>query len=355
MSPKEIGPEIPSSQDLTAFAKEYFKAYMEAVEEKKPQTYPKFAQEAPYDIKVYLLPNGCICMIFKSEHELRVEGSTKEWDQVQEIIVKGVDHFAAFFPFEGRTLGDWNKRGKRDAHRDMRLLDKTDLGRSGVDLESMIENITKMVKANPWLSKSGTELTATLRSIEGRVKGGFPTVDAIATLQFLKSYAPSAESVTIDFPDKALLEEIADGIRNIGEAEEKLEMIETRLFEIEKAASTPQFATDVSEMKDRVERLEKQLEKVSNILTMLNSKVETYFSKTAEKERQADLEKRIEDHMAKSVTHETKIAGLEKEAEALVDEMRKMAAKMEKDIHDSRKRIARMEKHFVDFAKMVQE
>lgn len=355
MSPKEIGPEIPSPQDLTAFAKEYFKAYMEAVEEKKPQTYPKFAQEAPYDINAYLLPNGCVCMIFKSEQELKVEGSTKDWDQVQEIIVKGVDHFAGFFPFEGRSLGDWNKRGKRDAHRDMRLLDKSELGRSGADLESMIDNITKMVKANPWLSKSGTELTATLRSIEGRVKGGFPTVDAIATLQFLKSYVPGAESVTIDFPDKALLEDICDGVRNIGEVEEKLERMEARLFEIEKAASSPQIVSDMTEMKDRVERLEKQLEKVSNILTMLNSKVESYFSKTAEKERQADLEKRIEDHMAKSVTHETKIAEMEKEAEALVDEMRKMAARMEKDIHDSRKRIARMEKHFVDFAKIVQE
>ncbi len=355
MSPKEIGPEIPSAQDLTAFAREYFKAYMEAVEEKKPQTYPKFAQEAPYDIQVCLLPNGCICMVFKSEHELKVEGGTKDWDQVQETIVKGVEHFAGFFPFEGRSLGDWNKRGKRDAHRDIRLMDKSELGRSGADLESMIENITKMVKANPWLSKSGTELTATLRSIEGRVKGGFPTVDAIATLQFLKSYTPGAESVTIEFPDKELLEGISDGIRNVGEVEEKIERMETRLFEMEKAASSPQLMTEAAEMKDRVERLEKQLEKVSNILTMLNSKVESYFSKTAEKERQADLEKRIEDHMTKSNTHEAKIADLEKEAEGLVDEMRKMAAKMEKDIHDSRKRIARMEKHFVDFAKMVQE
>jgi molecular chaperone GrpE (heat shock protein) len=83
--------------------------------------------------------------------------------------------------------------------------------------------------------------------------------------------------------------------------------------------------------------------------------VESYFSKSAEKERQADLERSIEEHTTKALSHDSKISELEKEAEKLVDEMRKMAARMEKDIHDSRKRIARMEKHFVDFAKLVQE
>jgi chromosome segregation ATPase len=132
-------------------------------------------------------------------------------------------------------------------------------------------------------------------------------------------------------------------------------MIENRIFEVEKMATSPDYVGKVDDVLQRVERLEKQLEKVSNILTMLNTKVETYFSKTAEKERQADLEKRIEEHTSNALSHESKISALEKEAEGLVGEMRAMAAKMEKDIHDSRKRIARMEKHFVDFAKLVQE
>jgi predicted nucleic acid-binding Zn-ribbon protein len=88
---------------------------------------------------------------------------------------------------------------------------------------------------------------------------------------------------------------------------------------------------------------------------MLNSKVEAYFSKTAEKERQADLERKIEEYTTKALSHESKIAALEQEAEGLLTEMKNMTSKMEKDVHDSRKRIARVEKHFVDFAKMVQE
>jgi len=355
MTPKDIGPEIPSQQDLAAFAREYYKSYMEVIEEKKPQVYPKLAQEAPYTIRCYLLPNGCIAMIFNSGKELKIEAGTKDWDSVQDIIVKGVDHFAGFFPFEGRSLGDWNKRGKRDALRDIRLLEKSTLAKSGAELETLIESITKVVKANPWLGKSGSEMIATIRSMEDRVKAGFPTVDAIASLQVLKSYSPGSESVTIEFPEKELLEEISEGIKNLAGVESKLEAMETRMFEIEKAASAPDFASAVGDVSDRVERLEKQLEKVSNILTMLNSKVETYFSKSAEKERQADLERRIEEHMQKSLAHDEKIEALEKEAERLVDEMRKMAAKMEKDLQDSRKRIARVEKHFVDFAKMVQE
>ena len=355
MTPKEIGPEIPSPQDLVAFAKEYYKSYMDAVEEKKPQTYPKFAQDAPYNIKCYMLPNGCICMIFSSYQELKVEGGEKDWDAVQEVIVKGVDHFAGFFPFEGRSLGDWNKRGKRDALKDLRLMDKSDLGKSGAELDMIIDNITKMVKANPWLGKSGTEIITTLRSMEGKVKGGFPTVDAIASLQSLKAFTPGAESVTIEFPEKELLEEISEEVKNLASLEGKVDMVETRMFEIEKMAQAPDFASKVTDLGERIERLEKQLEKVSNILTMLNSKVESYFSKSAEKERQADLERRIEEHTTKALSHESKINALEKEAENLLEEMRKTAAKMDKDLHDSRKRIARMEKHFVDFGKLVQE
>jgi len=355
MTEKGAGPGIPSPQDLAAFAKEYFRAYMETVNEKKPETLSRFAQDAPYSIMAYLLPNGSICMIFKSSEDLEVEGSSKDWEDVQDAIVKGVDHFAGFYPFEGRSLGDWSKRGKRDALRDLRLLDKSELSRASVELEAIIENITKMIKANPWIGKMGNEIIASMRDLDGRVKGGFPTVDAIASLQSLKAYTPTAENITIDFPDKALLEEIADSLKDVSGLQTKIETVENRIFEIERASHAPELLERVNEHAERVDRLEKQLEKVSNILTMLNSKVEGYFSKSAEKERQAEMERRLEDHGNKVLSAETKIEALEKEAEKLLSEMKGMASKMEKDVHDGRKRIARMEKHFVDFAKMVQE
>lgn len=355
MIPNEGGPEIPVSQDLVAFAREYIKAYMETVDEKKPQSYPRFAQDAPYATKVYLLPNGCLCMIFNSAKEQSVEGASKEWDEVQDIIVKGVDHFAGFYPFEGRSLGDWNKRGKKDALRDLRLMDRSDLAKVGAELDAVIENLAKIQKANPWLLKMGNEMISTLKGMDSRMKGGFPTVDAIATLQSLKAYAPSSESMKIEFPDRELLDRIINGIQEVSGLQGKLEMVENRMFEMEKTLQSPDDSDRMSDAVDRVDRLEKQLEKVSNILTMLNSKVESYFSKTAEKERQSDLEKRIEEHTSKALSHESKIASLEKEAETLLTEMRGMTSKMEKDIHDSRKRIARVEKHLVDFSKLVQD
>ena len=355
MMSNEGGPEIPASQDLIAFAREYLKSYMDTVEEKKPQAYPRFAQDMPYATRIYFLPNGCICMIFNSAKEQSIEGAAKEWDEVQDIIVKGVDHFAGFYPFEGRSLGDWNKRGKKDALRDLRLLDRSELAKSGAELESVIDNIAKMKKANPWLVRSGDEMISALKSMESRMRGGFPTVDAIASLQALKAYNPSAESVKIEFPDREILDRIMEGVQEVAGMQVKLEAFETRMFEMEKAMQAPELMERLSDAFDRVDRLEKQLEKVSNILTMLNSKVESYFSKSAEKERQADLEKRIEEHTTKALSHESKITELEKEAEMLLAEMRAMASKMEKDIHDSRKRIARVEKHFVDFAKLVQE
>jgi hypothetical protein len=355
MTPNEGGPAIPVSQDLVAFAREYLKAYMETIDERKPQSYPKFAQDSPYSVKVYLLPNGCICMILNSAKEQSIEGASKDWDEVQDIIVKGVDHFVGSYPFEGRSLGDWNKRGKKDAVRDLRLMEKSELSKVGVELDSLIENVTRMSKANPWLVKMGDEMVSTLKRMDGRMRGGFPTVDAIATLQSLKTFTPSSEIIKVEFPDRELLDRIMEGIQEVSNINMKLDMVETRMFEMEKAMHAPDLSDKVSDVTDRADRLEKQLEKVSNILTMLNSKVEAYFSKAAEKERQADLERRIEEHTSKALSHESKIASLEKEAEKLLTEMRAMTTRMDKDIHDSRKRIARVEKHFADFAKLVQD
>ena len=355
MTPKDIGPETPSTQDLVAFAKEYIKSYMDAVEEKKPQTYPKFAQEGPYEISSILLPNGCVCMVFNASKEPKIHGLVKEWEEVQEMIVKGVEHFSGFYPFEGRSLADWSKRGKRDALRDLRLMDKSELVKCGAELDGIIENITKLVKVNPWLGKSGSEMITTLRGVEGRVKGGFPTVDAIAGLQTLKAYVPGAESITIEFPDRELLEQIADNIREMGEIETKIETVENRLFEMEKTPKVPDMSQKVADFADRVERLEKQLEKVSNILTMLNSKVESYFSKTAEKERQADVERKIEEYTARTLEHEKKIGKMEDETSKMLEELKVLADKADKDLHESKKRIARIEKHFVDFSKLMQE
>jgi hypothetical protein len=355
MTSNDLGPETPTAQDLAAFAKEYYRSYMETIDEKKPKPQPKFAQEAPYNIQCYVLPNGCICMIFTQGKELSVSAGSKDWNEVQELIVKGVDHFAAFYPFEGRTLGDWNKRGKRDALRDVRLIDKSEFVKASAELDIMAENVTKMIKANPWLSKSGSEMISTLRSVEGRLRGGFPTVDAIASLQSMKAYSAAPESVKIEFPDRSLLEEISKGVKEVCDIQQKLAQVEDRMIEVEKTASAPALAERASEISDRVDRLEKQLEKVSNILTMINSKVETYFSKTAERDRQSDLEQRIQEYTERALSHESKISKLEKEAESVVEEMRKMAAKLDKDVHESRKRIARMEKHFVEFAKLIQE
>ncbi len=357
MPSKETGPDIPSAQDLAAFAKEYYKAYMDAIEEKKPQTPPKFAQEGPYHIRSYRLPNGCICMVFNTSNEQKVEGAAADWDEVQEIIVKGVDSFSGIYPFEGRSLADWSKRGKKDALRDLRLMDKSQLGKAGAELEMIMENVAKMIKLNVWLKDGvykGSETLEGLRNLETRLKGSFPTVDAIATLQSLKAYAPGEQSVTIEFPEKERLEEILEGVKNLADTQNKLEAFESRVFEIEKAMSATEPGR-TGDLQDRVERIEKQLEKVSNILTMLNSKVETYFSKAAERERQADLERMIGEHTSKAMSHDAKLVELEKETEDLVEEIRKMAARLDKDIHDSRKRIARIERHFVDFAKVVQE
>jgi len=363
MVKREPPRDVPSQQDLVAYAREYVKAYLETVKSKNPGAVPPFAQNAPYLCEAVLLPNLCYALIFHRSNEPAFVARAQEWDEVQEVLLKGVDHFLPFYPFESWKLADAVNRGRRNAIRDMRLAAAADLAKAVGQIDVVIDQLNRMIQVNPWLGKTGHEQIKKLQEIEERIKTPQPTADPIALLQDLKAYAePAPHKLVFEFPDRKLLESLSEGVEKLTALEPRLDAVDQKASELEqKVLLMPEllhreeFDQRSDRMQKRVETLENQLEKVSNILTLLNSKVENYFSMAAEAERQADHERRLTDLQGRAEELSSLVLKLQGNASDFSERMIQTLEKLEKDLHDVRIRLGRVEQHFVDFARMVGE
>jgi len=350
-NPKE---EKPTPKMLTAFAREYIKSYLDAVDEKSPEHVPPIAQQAPYHIEISLLPNGCYSMILESAPEMRIKASFRGWDDLQDLVIKGADFFLGFYPHEMKTLADWNKRGRRDGIRDIRVLGESKLGKAAGRLSTVIDEISRMAATNPWLAEKANEQIQMLRDVEEKLRRGFAPVDAIAVLQELKNYRPTYEKMVIEFPDKGLMERIMEGVEELISLQNRMDAVESRMFEVERVSSLKTDDKEIPDIKERMKEIEIHLEKVSNILQMLNTKVEKYFSKSAEAGKQASLEESLKD-MTERVASFAKFMGeieLRYESSGGIEgEIKRLREDMDKAL----KRVKSLEKHFVNIARSFEE
>jgi chromosome segregation ATPase len=181
-------------------------------------------------------------------------------------------------------------------------------------------------------------------------------MDSIAALQDLKAYRPAYEKMLIEFPDRALLERVLQGIEELMAIKERMDVVENRMFEVERT-STMKSTSDEEfhEIREKSAELEGHLERMSNILQMLNTKVEKYFSKSAEAERQETTEGQVKDLGKKVDAIVNVVADIQARQKEQVGDLEKDILKMEEDIDRALRRLKRLERHFVDVAKSVEE
>lgn len=353
---EERGP-LPTPSEMVTFAREYLRSYLDTVEEKSPNNLPPMAQQSPYNIEICLLPNGCFAMILIGSQEMKIKASFKNWDEIQDLVIKGVDFFIGFYPHEMRSIGDWKKRGKRDAIRDVRLITDSDLSQAAGSLGVAIEDMTRLAATNPALAEQAGEHVQLLRDIEDKLKRrGFAPVDAIATLQDLKAYKPTYERMVIEYPDKAIMEKILEGVEELMTLQQRMETIESRMFEVERLSSMKNpDAEEIPNLKERFSKLEGHLEKVSNILHLLNSKVEKYFEQTAEAERQTKIELKVTEISKRLDAIMEVVTKLQSKQEALNHGLAKDLSRLQNELETVRRKVKRLEGHFVSFAKSVEE
>lgn len=356
-SVKDLKTPLPTPTEMVAFAREYLRSYFDTAEEKSPNNLPPMAQQAPYNVDICLLPNGCFAILLMGSREMKIKASFKNWDEIQDIVIKGVDFFIGFYPHEMKSIGDWKKRGRRDAIRDIRLMSDSDLSQAAGKLSMAIEDMSRLAATNPALAEQAKEHVQLLRDIEDKLRRrGFAPLDVIAALQDLKAYRPTYERMIIEYPDKSIMEKILEGVEELMSLQQRMDSIESRMFEVERLVAMKSQETDeISDLKDRIGKLEGHLEKVSNILHLLNSKVEKYFTQTVEAEKLAHMELKVAETSKRLDALMGVIAKAQSKQEAMDSDFQKEISKMRTDLETARKKVKRLESHFISFAKSVEE
>lgn len=356
MSPKKAAEEeSPTPKEMTAFAREYIKSYLDTVEEKAPEQRPPIAQQSPYHIEICLLPNGCYAMILESAPEMRIRASFRNWDDLQNVIMKGVDFFLGFYPHEMKSIAEWKKRGRRDAVRDIRVLSESRLGKATGKLSTVIDEISCLAATNPWIADKANEQIQMLRDVEERLRRGFAPVDSIAILQELKAYKPTYEKLIIEFPDKSILESILDGVEELMTLQTRMETLESRMFEVERVSSIKSSDEELEKLREKLSDIEESQEKMSNILQMLNSKVENYFSKSADAEKQEKMESSLKDAAKKMDKLSKVVSEMQSKQDRLESLLDKDFSKLRDELEAASKKTKKLERHFVELAKSFED
>lgn len=233
---KKESRSIPTESDLLSYAKSYIGTYMDIVEKEKPDQLPPLAKNAPYDIEIALLPNGCFCLLFQKSNKESYNVTDRNWEYVEGKVASGLDHIVSVYAHEEFGAEDARERGKKDAITDIRGMESNEIVQASLHLESIVDELTNVAMANRASLKSIATQISKLSPIKDSAKKGFPQSDMMRMVQGMKDYPAAPIEITLDIPDRDLLEKLSDQmidvsgfIARIDEQEELIEDLEEKI------------------------------------------------------------------------------------------------------------------------------
>lgn len=248
---------LPTEQDLLSYAKAYLASYMSTVEKEQPDELPNFARNAPYDVEIALLPNGCFCMLFQKSDKENMIVTDRDWNYVEGKIVSGIDHLVTVYAHEGSAVQDAKEKGAKDALNDIRALESNEIAQASLHLEKIVDELTNVAMANRASLKSIASQLTKLTPIKDAARKGFPQSDMLKMIQGLKDYPAAPVEIVLDIPDRELLEKLSQ--------------------QLDESAS---LISRVQEQEDLIEDLEERIKKSYDELeAKINSKIEAGLAK----------------------------------------------------------------------------
>jgi len=222
-----------SKKSLETYAVSYIGAYLNTVQKERPGHLPVLSRIQPCEIEVCVLPNNCFVILFDKADKQTVTVTEKDWGEIESRVMSGVKHFVAVYIHEGNSVADAISRGKRDAVRDIRGIEDSDIAKALVELEKILGSLSTILVDNKDVLKLGEFELAKLQPIREAIMTSGPQLDMLAMLDALKNYTPERQSYGIEAQDKLLLEDmvkelgdLSDVIRRVEAADEKLAAME---------------------------------------------------------------------------------------------------------------------------------
>ena len=283
-------PATFTKKNLENYAIAYIGAYMNTIAKERPDHVPVLARCQPAAIEVSLLPNNCFVMLFEKSDKQTVTVDHKNWEQIEERVTHGPAHFVAVYAHEGVTVADAIARGKRDAVRDIRSIEDSDIAKAVGELEKIVTALSTTLEENKEVLNIGEEELAKLQPIREAIVAAGPKVDMLAILDALRNYSTAREAGGIEGEERVMLEEVARELEDLSDVIQRVEAADQKLASLEES-----MKKTVSELNRAIdERINKGL---AVILSSTDKKIDkglTVIADTASKNISTDLPRDLE-------------------------------------------------------------
>lgn len=305
-------PMPPAEKDLENYALSYLGSYMNTVKKERPEHLPSLARNGPYAIEVCVLPNGCFAIIFSKGEAEKVQVFERGWEYVESKVSTGPVHLVTVYPHEKFAVADAIERGKKDATRDVRSVEDSDLARAVTRIEKIIEALHQVEQGNKSMLKVARSELTKFRTIQEAVSTSGPEIDMMALVDAMKSYPPAPISISVDVKDKELLEKAVSELGDMSDLLRRVEAQDRKLEDLEQAMR--KVFSEYSRTID--ERISKGLEVVLESDT--RKKLEDQLA--AQQKGLADLDSRLT--KLEPLAHPEKDDGVAKEVILAVADIR---------------------------------
>ncbi|MDQ1371229.1 MAG: hypothetical protein QG582_143, partial [Candidatus Thermoplasmatota archaeon] len=184
-SQKDIG---PTDIDLANYARAYVNAYMGAVQSESPEHPPVFFRNHPYSIEACFMPNESFCLLFEKSDKPTISVTSQDWDHVMGRVMSGVSYLATVYPHEGYSVDDAVSKGRRDAIRDIRAMESSDMAEAARQLEKVIAELGNM---GDWMKnpvKMAETVMSRLEPVRHAIQRSGPTQDMLAMVDGMRRY-----------------------------------------------------------------------------------------------------------------------------------------------------------------------
>jgi hypothetical protein len=225
----------PAIKDLENYALSYLGSYMNTVKKERPEHLPVLARNGPYAIEVCVLPNGCFALLFTKAEAERVEVFERGWEYVESKISTGPVHLVTVYPHEKSAVADAIARGRRDAARDIRAVEDSDISKAVTRLEKIMDLLHQVEQGNKAMLRVARSELTKMKPIQEAMRNSGPEIDMLALVDAMKSYPPAPVSVSIDIKDKELLEKTVTELGDMSDLLRRVETQDRKLEDLEQA------------------------------------------------------------------------------------------------------------------------
>ena len=252
---------------LTDYALAYLRGYLTAVEDEMPEHTPLFYNERPYKIEVCCMPNSCYCFLFEKSDKPTIEVTEQDWGYVVSQVMSGITYTATVYSHEGLTEEDGEGRGKKDAIRDIRALESSNIADSARQLEKLIEELNDIHKWSKNPVKMAKYAVSRLEPIRQSILSSGVDTDMMTMIETAKRYPPPPTQVVLDSDGFKLLEEVLMKLDDLDQIAKCVETQENEIRDIELSVSR-----DIHDFKTELDK--KMAKGLSVIMTTTDRKID---------------------------------------------------------------------------------